>query len=198
MVPDIIGPIFVVLFFGAINVFIVLQWLGKLPRGNPDHFAERAYLLFPMTFLALLLVLLMLGAYLEIGAVDRLGRAIEGLPGPVVGFALLGGMAVLFMNVLVLIWYPDWLRPRWQKEMIAEAKRREERRVETARQGGRYVLDVVVDGRVEPLRASFDDLEAAERAARSALRQHAERGEQVYATILDSRDDTAVRIVEQA
>lgn len=187
--PDVLGPVLILAFAVGINAFVVLQWRGRLPRGHPDDRHQRAYLLFPLTIAWLAIAIVLLGTYVGIDVIGRVA-------GPVFLASLLIGV----LGLIVWMWQPQWLRPGWQKEMIAEGERRGEGRVEAARRGGRYVLDVVVDGRVEPLPAAFDDLEAAERAARSALSafaKRAKRGTKVYATILDRRDETAVRLVEQ-
>lgn len=189
-IDDILGFSGLLAFVLAGNALALLQWLGKLPRGDPDSLLERGYLLLPSMLMFLFLVLF--------GMVGSLG--IE--PPRWISWILLAMFVVAvplgLLGFVLFLWHPDWLRPRWQKEMIAEAKRREQRRAETARTGGRYVLDMVVDGQTKALPAAFDDLEAAEQAARSALQQHAIHDRQAYAAILDSRDDTAVRVVEQA
>ncbi len=187
-IDDILGFTGLLAFILGSAALALLQWLGKLPRGDPDSLVERGYLLLPSMLMFLVVVLLgMIGSF--------------GIEPPRWINWILGVMLVLaipfgLLGFVLFLWHPDWLRPRWQKEMIAEAKRREQRRQQTARTGGRYVLDIVVDGQTKVMPAAFDDLEAAERAAHSALQQHGHRGKQVYAAILDSRDDTAVRMVE--
>ncbi len=186
---DILGFAGLLAFVLATTALALLQWLGKLPRGDPDSLVERGYLLLPSMLMFLIVVLF--------GMIGSLGIEPPRWISWILRVMLVMAIPLGLLGFLLLLWHPDWLRPRWQKEMIAEAKRRDQRRAETARSGGRYVLDVVVDGRIEPLPAAFDDIEAAERAARSALQQHGKQGKQVYAAILDSRDDTAVRMVQQ-
>ncbi|MGH8905297.1 MAG: hypothetical protein ACRD0K_01970 [Egibacteraceae bacterium] len=185
MIRELLWMALVIAFVLGVNAFVVAQWLGKLPHGDPDSPRERVYLLFPATLAALLLTgFAIMGSF----GIEPPSWTVSPL------VALCAALGTL--GVVLWLWHPPRLRPRWQKEMIAEAGLREERRVERVRARARYVLDLVVDGRTEPLPAAFDDLQAAERAARSAVKRNAGHGEQVYAMVLDRHAPTAVRTVD--
>lgn len=84
----------------------LLQWLGRLPPGNPYLVTQRAYLGLPYSMGLLLIAAAML---------------FRSLLGDGVGLVLIWlGVFMLFAGTVLMLWQPRWLRPRWQKEYMAE------------------------------------------------------------------------------
>lgn len=107
---EVAGPIAALVVISALFAVVpVLQWLGRWPRGHPDLITQRAYLLLPIPLMFLLFAL---------------GMAV----GPVVGR---GGALTIFVlgllssatGMVLAIWQPERLRPRWQKEQKARGGR---------------------------------------------------------------------------
>jgi len=83
-----------------------LQWLGRWPRGHPDSPAQRMYLCLPWCA-----GLLIVGLATLFASTLRAWMFLALLAG--------GGLAAT-AGLVLLIWAPQRLRPRWQKEYMVE------------------------------------------------------------------------------
>lgn len=143
----------------------MLQWRGRLREEDPDAFGARLYLLFPISAAFLIVAVILPVAYLDP----------PWLPGVIVAGALLVSFVVGLFGVVLNLWRPQWLRPAWQRETMADDRRRAQR--DAGHDGsGRYELEVVVGRSTRLLADAFDDLGSAERAAHATLAPLAGRG----------------------
>lgn len=163
----------------AVGVGSLLQWQGRLPRGNPTNPNERFYLFgFPFALFLLTIGLLALAQSLSVD-----------LPSSFVGLVFLLVALLCLVGLVLVSWGPPRLRPRWQREMVADRAVEDRRRAVR----GRYGLNVVDGKRARPVEEVFADLDAAEDAARGLL---PDERPGAYVEIVDLRSDTAVKLVE--
>lgn len=98
------------LVFAATAVLLgivpVLQWRGKLPPGNPNLVTQRSYLFLPHTAGLLVWALAVLSG--------------EVLGGGLMAALFAVGLIMMFAGIVLFLWAPQGLRPRWQKEYMAE------------------------------------------------------------------------------
>lgn len=90
----------------ALGIVPLLQLLGKLPPGNANFISQRLYLFLPHPA-----GLLLWGLAGPLSSVLGQGAALA-------LFAV--GLLMMFVGVVLWIWGPKRLRPRWQKEYMAE------------------------------------------------------------------------------
>lgn len=175
------------LLLGLVVVPVVLpmvvlpfgSWFGLTPRGDPDGFTQRPYLLLAITLpmgVAALLWLLLRPVLGE----EALTLAVT--------LGMLGGLA----GLVVFIVAPQRLRPRWQRRQIELARARAEQAERGRAHGHPLGVELVVDDDEREPIGTTPDLTSAEQQARTQL---ADRPDAAHALLVDLDRDAAIRLV---
>lgn len=158
-----------------------LSWCDRLPRGsNPDHWRQRLYLMLPIS---LMFTILLVVVALDPRNLDAAGVAFS--------TALLLGA----VGVLLFVFQPRRVRPRWQRRQIELAQARREQQRQGKERGHPYGVQVLIGARDLAPAGTAASVARAREHARERL---AARGDAELALVVDLQRDAAIALVDRS